>query len=161
MAHGLGIIVSGVAALSVCGALGGSCDRSLLGVADDCCAPLSIGEAATCWNGYVAQRTGNGCFGYGEGDYTCCSRDCATAMSSQRLDRRNGAYCTGYYGEHGGNGDIVGLESCYQKCLADHECVGFYYDNNPASADNSLTVDVAVLSGWLRGGQNGLTMVPI
>ena len=50
---------------------------------------------------------------------------------------RNGAYCTGYYGQHGGSGDIVGLESCYQKCLADHECVGFYYDNNPASADNN------------------------
>ena len=66
------------AALSVCGALGGSCDRSLCSsVADDCCAPLSIGEAATCRNGYVAQRTGNGCAGYGEGDYTCCSRDCA------------------------------------------------------------------------------------
>ena len=140
MAHGpWGSLSLVFAALSVCGALGGSCDRSLCSsVADDCCAPLSIGEAATCRNGYVAQRTGNGCFGYGEGDYTCCSRDCADGyelIASGSL--RNGAYCTGYYGEHGGNGDIVGLESCYQKCLADHECVGFYYDNNPASADNS------------------------
>ena len=140
MAHGPWVTLSLVfAALSVCGALGGSCDRSLCSsVADDCCAPLSIGEAATCRNGYVAQRTGNGCAGYGEGDYTCCSRDCADGyelIASGSL--RNGAYCTGYYGQHGGNGDIVGLESCYQKCLADHECVGFYYDNNPASADNS------------------------
>ena len=86
------------AALSVCGALGGSCDRSLCSsVADDCCAPLSIGEAATCRNGYVAQRTGSGCAGYGEGDYTCCSSDCADGyelIASGSLS--NGAYCTGY-----------------------------------------------------------------
>ena len=59
MAHGpWGSLSLVFAALSVCGALGGSCDRSLCSsVADDCCAPLSIGEAATCRNGYVAQRT--------------------------------------------------------------------------------------------------------
>ncbi|CAH0367571.1 unnamed protein product [Pelagomonas calceolata] len=71
---------------------GSNCDRSLCSsVADDCCAPLSIGEAATCRNGYVAQRTGNGCFGYGEGDYTCCSTsasdsNCAAASTGACLE---------------------------------------------------------------------------
>ena len=93
MAHGpWGSLSLVFAALSVCGALGGSCDRSLCSsVADDCCAPLSIGEAATCRNGYVAQRTGNGCFGYGEGDYTCCSTsasdsNCAAASTGACLE---------------------------------------------------------------------------
>lgn len=39
----------------------------------DCCAPLSIGEAATCSAGFVPVRTGGACFGFGEGAYRCCS----------------------------------------------------------------------------------------
>ena len=96
MAHGpWGSLSLVFAALSVCGALGGSCDRSLCSsVADDCCAPLSIGEAATCRNGYVAQRTGNGCFGYGEGDYTCCSTSASSDDSGGSNCRSD--ICTDY-----------------------------------------------------------------
>ena len=114
------------AALSVCGALGGSCDRSLCSsVADDCCAPLSIGEAATCRNGYVAQRTGNGCFGYGEGDYTCCPTSASSddsggsnCVREYENDRTCGSH---FFGEH-----YQDLDAALAACAANSGCSGVY-----------------------------------
>ena len=104
------------AALSVCGALGGSCDRSLCSsVADDCCAPLSIGEAATCRNGYVAQRTGNGCFGYGEGDYTCCS---TSASSEFSFVANVGSWSNGRAQCQSRGGDLATIHSAAEDAAA-------------------------------------------
>ena len=45
---------------------------------NDCCAPN--GEEATCSNGYAAIYSGAGCFGYDNGDYTCCTGSCADGL---------------------------------------------------------------------------------
>ena len=51
-----------------------SCDDGMCSsVGGDCCAPSSLGEAAVCSNGYVAVRTGGGCFTFPDGAYTCCT----------------------------------------------------------------------------------------
>ena len=50
----------------------------------DCCAPESIHEPATCSNGYLPVRKGQGCWGYSEGVYTCCHPDTSDG-SSQRI----------------------------------------------------------------------------
>lgn len=42
-------------------------------VGNDCCAPLSINEVAKCDGGFSPVPTGQGCFGFQEGKYTCCS----------------------------------------------------------------------------------------
>ena len=68
-------------------------------------------------------------------DTVSASTACYTQVAEGSL--RKGAYCTGYYGQHGGSGDIIGLDGCYAYCASDDECVAFYYDGNPASADNS------------------------
>ena len=45
---------------------------------NDCCAPG--GEEATCSNGYAAIYSGEGCYGYNNGDYTCCTGSCADGL---------------------------------------------------------------------------------
>eukprot|EP00802_Teleaulax_amphioxeia_P013908 Tamp_13963.p1 GENE.Tamp_13963~~Tamp_13963.p1 ORF type:complete len:237 (+),score=16.65 Tamp_13963:403-1113(+) len=39
---------------------------------NDCCAPLEIGEAATCKDSYIPVRAGQACGDYDEGLYRCC-----------------------------------------------------------------------------------------
>ena len=106
--------------------LDSSCDRSLCSsVADDCCAPLSIGEAATCRNGYVAQRTGNGCFGYGEGDYTCCPTSASSDDSGGSncvREYENDRHCNShFFGEH-----YQDLDAALAACAANSGCSGVY-----------------------------------
>ena len=45
---------------------------------NDCCAPN--GEEATCSNGYAAIYSGEGCWTYDNGDYTCCTGSCADGL---------------------------------------------------------------------------------
>ena len=98
------------------GSSGSNCDRSLCSsVADDCCAPLSIGEAATCRNGYVAQRTGNGCFGYGEGDYTCCS---TSASSEFSFVANVGSWSNGRAQCQSRGGDLATIHSAAEDAAA-------------------------------------------
>lgn len=59
-------------------ALPSSCDRagdrkSCLDIAQDCCAPFELEEEAKCANGLQPVRSGQPCFGFRNGDYSCCS----------------------------------------------------------------------------------------
>ena len=45
---------------------------------NDCCAPNY--EEATCSNGYAAIYSGEGCWTYDNGDYTCCTGSCADGL---------------------------------------------------------------------------------
>ena len=57
----------------------GYCDESMCSsYGDDCCAPISTGEEASCYGGYSPVRfTGSEaeCWGYDNGLYTCCTGD--------------------------------------------------------------------------------------
>jgi len=47
-------------------------DRQCTSVGNDCCAPLQLGEEATCTEGYVPIRLDSPCYDFGRGAYKCC-----------------------------------------------------------------------------------------
>ena len=64
------------------------CDDSMCtSQGDDCCAPLSVSEAATCKDAFIPVRTGQACGGYSEGVYRCCKSSSSSSTQASRAQR--------------------------------------------------------------------------
>ena len=121
-----------------------------------CCAPDN--EAATCSNGYVAVYSGAGCFGYDNGDYTCC----APATDESATDASAGD--TLYYSkwgddcqENGGHDDecraFATEEDCWNYCNPhsdndNDQCDAHGHDPENCSNGSSITGHVRALALW-------------
>lgn len=55
-------------------------DASCTDVGADCCAPPSLNEAMSCSNGLRPVRTNRPCFGFADGQFSCCGRQPTTTL---------------------------------------------------------------------------------
>ena len=123
---------------------------------NDCCAPN--GEEATCSNGYAPIYSGAGCFGYDNGDYTCC----APATDASATDAPAGD--TLYYSKwgddcHDGGGHddecraFATEEDCWNYCNPhsdndNDQCDAHGHDPENCSNGSSITGHVRAISLW-------------
>ena len=81
---------------------------------NDCCAPNY--EEATCSNGYAAIYSGEGCWTYDNGDYTCCAPATDASAGDTLYYSKWGDDCQ----ENGGHDDecraFATEEDCWNYC---------------------------------------------